>query len=235
MILGYIRVSTMEQARDGTTSLSEQEKRIKALASYRDQGGQFDLVVYSDEGVSGTIPLKDRPSGQRMVDDAKKGDLICAAKLDRLFRSASDALVTVEQLAARGVHVILLDMGVEPVTANGSAKLFFGMLSVFAEFERSRILERMTDGRRGKRERNGHLGGNGPPYGFRVVGAGRDAVLQPVEEELKVVKRIFGLRGMGIAGICRKLEQEKTFTRTGKPFQAVQVQRIIAYHKRLDS
>lgn len=232
MILAYSRVSTLEQAASGTTSLAEQQRKTKALAMMRG-ADQFDYMTYIDAGVSGSIPLAERPAGAKLLEEAVKGDTIVASKLDRIFRSASDALVTVEMLAKRKVDLILIDMGVEPVTSNGAAKLFFSMLAAFAEFERTRIAERMTDGRRGKKERNGHLGGLAP-YGFKVEGRGREATLQPVEEEQIVMRKARYLWSRhDPAEVLRLLTNQGFRSRTGKVFQIVQVQRLVEGAKRL--
>lgn len=225
MILSYVRVSTAEQAADGTTSLKVQERKCRALATMRG-AGSFDCVVYSDAGVSGSIPLSERPQGRRLLEDAKAGDIICAAKLDRLFRSASDALTTVEDLAKRKVELILIDLGTEPVTSNGVAKLFFTMLSAFAEFERGRIAERMDDGRKAKKERNGYIGGN--PYGFKIVGRGKDSILEPIPEEIEVLKNIaIWRRHWAPATIRRKLDNAGFKPRTGKEWSLTQVRRLM--------
>jgi hypothetical protein len=92
-----------------------------------------------------------------MLARLSPGDVIIAAKLDRLFRSARDALATVDRLKERGVSIVLADMGAEPVTENGVSKLFFSILASVAEFERWRIAERMQEGRVGKRTRGGHV------------------------------------------------------------------------------
>lgn len=227
MILSYTRVSTDEQAADGTTSLAEQERKNRAVAQLRG-AGTFDVINYVDAGVSGTIPLGERPAGQKMLAEAAKGDCIVAAKLDRLFRSASDALSTAEQLRKRGIDIILIDMGVEPVTGNGTAKIFFGLLALVAEFERDRIAERMSDGRRGKRAHGGHVGGP-PPYGYQVVGEGREARLRKVPREQEVVILIQELKrnGAPCAEMVRELDRRELRTRTGQPFAHEQVKRIV--------
>lgn len=228
MILGYIRVSTDEQAKSDRTSLAEQERVIRGIAMTRG-AGKFDLQLFSDPGVSGSIPLPERPAGKQLLETAAKGDVVVASKLDRMFRSAVDALQTAETFKAKGVDLILFDMGTEPVTSNGISKCFFTMLSAFAELERERIAERMEQGRRGKRERNGHLGGE-PPYGYRVVGSGRNAMLVAEPTEQEVVTRIKWLanRKHTPAEIQRELARNKMVTRTGLPFQIVQIQRLAA-------
>lgn len=226
MILIYRRVSTLEQAADGTTSMAQQERKCRGVAMARG-AKQFDVVDYSDPGVSGAIPLRSRPAGGRLFADVASGDIIVASKLDRLFRSASDALVSVEDLQKRGVGVILADIGLDPVTANGTAKLFFSILSTFAEFERGRIAERMEEGRRAKRERNGHQGGDAP-YGFKVVGSGRAAMLEPVPEEQAVIAQVKAMkRKHDRRTILRVLRKTGVRTRSGIPFGATQVQRLL--------
>ena len=227
MIFAYARVSTVEQAADGTTSIAEQLRKGKAIADLRGCKA-YDFVTFTDEGVSGTIPLNTRPAGKEMLEAAKKGDVICAAKMDRLFRSASDALNTAEQLKARGVDLVLVDMGTSPVTENGTAKMFFGMLALVAEFERGRIAERMSDGRKGKRQRNGHLGGE-PPYGFRVVGEKRQSKLEPHPQEKPIVDEILKLSKQKLSSwkIMQAVNAKGLANRDGKPFECFQVKRII--------
>ena len=172
------------------------------------------------------MPLSQRPAGSRLLADACPGDTICAAKLDRLFRSASDALVTVDALKKRGIKVILLDIAAEPVTENGVAKLFFTILSAVAEFERGRIAERTADGRRAKREKGGHIGG-AAPYGFRVEGTERESRLVPIPEEQAMLEAIGKPEGKSAWKVANKLNRRGFRTRSGKPFQTVQVQRIL--------
>ncbi len=186
MIFGYLRCSTMEQGADDRTSLAEQERRIRGVAMMM---GQSNLTIIRDVGVSGSVALSDRPAGGQMYGMLQPGDVLVAAKMDRLFRSASDALTTVETLHAKNVKVILVDMGIEPVTDGGPAKMFFTMLAAFAEFERWRTRERTADGRRGKAARGGHIGGDAP-YGWTKVGTGRAAELVENDAEQTVIETI---------------------------------------------
>lgn len=227
MLRAYARVSTKEQAEDGTTSISEQVRKCKAIASLR---GETEFIAYTDAGVRGSIPLNDRPEGANLLAEAVKGDVICASKMDRLFRSASDALNTAERLKKAGIDLVLIDMGTDPVTANGAAKMFFGMLALVAEFERERIAERMVDGKRGKKERNGHIGGVAP-FGYHVVGTGRDSRLEPEVIEQDTLARIRALivnpRMRKPYRICKRLNEDGVPSRTGTPWRIPQVQRIL--------
>ena len=190
---GYVRVSTAEQGGDDRTSLDTQRRRIEGLASAI--GLTLD-AVFTEPGVSGSRPLRERPEGARLWATLRPGDRIIAAKLDRLFRSAADALATAEELKGRYIELYLLDMGTEPVTGAGAARLFFGMLALVAEFERTRIVERITEGKRAKRQRGGHTGGK-RPFGYQVQGEGRAATLEPDPDEQAAIARILTARAAG--------------------------------------
>lgn len=226
MIFSYARVSTTEQAADGTTSIAEQHRKNRALATMRGVSAD-DIAEFTDAGVSGSIALSERPSGKEMLDAAKKGDVIVASKMDRLFRSASDALVTAEDLRNRGIDLVLLDISVDPVTANGTGKMFFGMLAILAEFERDRINERTNDGRRAKKANGGCIGQ--VPFGYRKVGSGKSAVLVEDEKEQEIVRLV---REMGEVYNSNQIAEQLTGmypTRSGKPWHRVQVRRILDY------
>lgn len=227
MIFAYARVSSIEQAAEGNASIPEQLRKGKALAQMRGVPGK-DVVTFIDKGVSGSTPLAFRPQGKEMLEAAQAGDTICASKMDRLFRSAIDALATAEELKQRGVDLVLLDIGSDPVTGNGVGKMFFGIMACVAEFERSRINERTEEGRRGKRARRGFMGG-GVPIGFKVQGKGRDAQLEEDEREQAAIAKVKDLlESKHQPGrIARYLTMYHP-TRSGRPWQCVQVQRIMA-------
>ena len=80
--------------------------------------------------------------GGQLFAKLQRGDIVIAAKLDRLFRSALDALKVVESLKTRGVKLHLLDLGGD-IAGNGISKLFLTIAAAFAEAERDRIRERI--------------------------------------------------------------------------------------------
>lgn len=181
---GYVRVSTNEQA--SGTSLEDQRRRIEGVALMR--GATLDHV-YTEAGVSGSVPLEGRPAGRGLCGRLASGDVLIVAKLDRAFRSAADALTKAEGWRRAGVHLVVADMGSEPVTGNGVSKMFFGMLALVAEFERERLLERTREGKRSKRARGGHIGGRAP-FGYKVEGTGREAHLLVVPEQQAAIQTV---------------------------------------------
>ena len=143
-VYGYCRVSTQYQA-DTSDSLEVQRRQIEGYVIMHG----LDLKdVYVDPGVSGSIPVTNRPSGSALFSILARGDIVIAAKLDRLFRSALDALQTVDDLKKRGVSLHLLDLGGD-ISGNGLSKLFLTIAAAFAEAERDRIKERAPRARRG--------------------------------------------------------------------------------------
>jgi DNA invertase Pin-like site-specific DNA recombinase len=96
---GYVRVSTAEQA-SNDDSLDTQKQQITGYAMMK---GWEIAQFFVEGGVSGSVPLAERPEGQRLLAGASKGDVIITSRLDRAFRSAADALATLEELKADGV------------------------------------------------------------------------------------------------------------------------------------
>ena len=116
-VFGYARVSTDDQANDGS-SLDTQQQQIIGYAMMK---GWQVAEHFVERGVSGSIPLIDRPEGKRLLTTVGKGDVIITAKLDRAFRSALDALEVLEELKERGIGLHMIDLGGD-VTGNGSVQ-----------------------------------------------------------------------------------------------------------------
>jgi putative DNA-invertase from lambdoid prophage Rac len=225
----YARVSTMEQAAEDRVSITEQVRRCRAVASMRGIAQKYELREYKDEGVSGSVPLYKRPAGKYMLERANKGDVICASKLDRIFRSASDALSTVERLKKKGIGLIICDMGVDPVAESPASSFFFGMLGLVAQFERERIHERITEGKVAKKARGGAIGGR-TPFGFRKIGEGRSAVLVPDEREREhcfKALEVYDREPVTWRDISAEMEQAGMYGRDGKPYQQMAITRMI--------
>jgi DNA invertase Pin-like site-specific DNA recombinase len=185
---GYCRVSTTMQAEDGE-SLDVQQRQI---AGYAMQHGLIVEKVFIERGVSGSKPLSERAEGSALLAALKPGDAVITAKLDRMFRSALDALAVLGDLKAHGVALHMIDLGGD-VTGNGISKLVFTILSAVAEAERDRTRERIIDVKRDQRQRGRYLGGK-PPFGWRVGDAG---ALEPIPEQQAAIKRMHALRAAG--------------------------------------
>jgi DNA invertase Pin-like site-specific DNA recombinase len=92
----------------------------------------------------------------------KQGDVLIAAKLDRVWRSAKDALVTIDEFKKRGIAVHLLDIPGGSITGNGVSELLFTLLSAVGQWERSRISERTREAKREAARQGYYIGGKRP-------------------------------------------------------------------------
>jgi len=233
MIHIYARVSGPEQARDNAVSIPEQLRKCRAIAQMRNVD-RFDASEYVDPGVSGAIPLSQRPLGSQMWAALGKGDTVVAAKLDRLFRSSQDALNTMARLHERGVDVILLDMSPEPIAKSAIAQLFLTMLAAFADFERSSINERTRMGRIGKRQKGGCVGS--VPYGYKKVGSGKQSMLVPDDKEQEIVACVLRwYRDKSMARIAHELYMRGYRNREGNAIGKGQIKRIWDYEAKRKS
>src|SRR5215212_3167748 len=175
-----LRVSSEEQRERETIEIQRD-----FLQEYCRLYGLEVAQVYADDGVSGTIPLHERPEGRRLLEDAKE-DKFCTLLVYRLDRLGRSLLVTVDahdRLQACGVA---LKSATEPIdTSNPSGRLIFQMLASFAEYERETIRDRTRSGLHRAYRGGRHFGA--VPYGYRTDAQGR---LQVVPEEAKIVREI---------------------------------------------
>ncbi len=189
-VYGYVRVSTDRQADEGE-SLGTQQRVIDGYAMMN--GLTLDSI-FVERGVSGSKPLGERPEGARLLAGLKSGDVVITPKLDRMFRSALDALEVLGRLKDRGISLHMIDLGGD-VTGNGVSKLVFTILSAVAEAKRDRIRERIRDVKADQRKRQRYLGGI-VPFGWRI---GEDGALVEVPEQQRAIQRIVELRRNGLS------------------------------------
>lgn len=184
----YCRVSTDRQADEGE-SLGAQQRTVEGYALMH--GMQIDQT-FVERGVSGSKPLVDRPEGAKLLAILKPGDTIITPKLDRMFRSATDALNVCDQFKRDGIALHMIDLGGD-VTSNGISKLVFTILSAVAEAERDRIRERIRDVKADQKARNRYLGGT-VPFGWTLDD---DGELVAEESQQAAIARMLALRQAG--------------------------------------
>src|SRR5437867_11417936 len=135
----YVRVST-----DGQTTVN-QERELREVA---ERHGWNVVAVHRDHAVSGRNGREKRPGLDRLLHavSKKEVDVVAAWSVDRLGRSLVHLLAILGELHAKGVDLYLHQQGVDTSTPAGTA--LFQMIGVFAEFERSMIVERVKSGLR---------------------------------------------------------------------------------------
>lgn len=214
-VYSYTRVSTDRQAEEGE-SLGAQQRRVDGYAM---MNGMTVDRHFVERGVSGSVPVNERPEGATLLAVVKAGDTVITPKLDRMFRSARDALNVLHELRELGVSLHMIDLGGD-VTGNGIAKMVFTILSAVAEAERDRIRERITDVKKDQKARNRYLGGK-VPFGYRV---GESGALVEHETEQKAVTLIRTMKAEGKS--LRKIAE--AVQGTGVSISHVGVKEILA-------
>ena len=174
----YARVSTSGQ------TVQNQLRELRAVA--KRQGWNI-VETFTDEGISGAKGREKRPGFDALLTaiTRREVDLVAAWSVDRLGRSLQDLVAFLEELKAKGVDLYLHQQGLDTSTPAGKA--MFGMLGVFAEFERSMIQERIRAGLARARARGKRLG--------------RPRVLTPAK--VRTVKRLRG-EGASLRQIAAK-------------------------------
>ena len=169
----YLRVSDDQQVESGL-GLDAQRRMIDGYCALKALSCQF----FTDPAVSGGIPLADRPAGSSLLYTLRKGGILIAAKLDRLFRSTADASISIADFDKRGISLVLLSEGIDASTPFGKAMI--QMAAVFAELERSMIRERTANALAVKKSR-GERVSRFPPFGWDI--RGDMLVVNAIEQE----------------------------------------------------
>lgn len=133
----YLRVSTGEQTTEN------QRRELEAAAEAR---GWVVTAVYEDAGISGAKGRDARPGLDKLLRDSvkRRHDVVMVWAVDRLGRSLPDLIGSMQELHGAKVDLFVHQQGLDTSTASGKA--MFGMLGVFAEFERSMIQARVNAG-----------------------------------------------------------------------------------------
>lgn len=139
MIVGYVRVSTVEQ----------NEARQLVTMEAKDVEKVFQEKVSAKN--------TDRPQLQSMLEWVREGDVVVVHDFSRLARSTKDLLDIVERLNAKGVTLISSKENVDTSTATG--KLMLTMIGAINEFERENLLERQREGITIAKEEGKYKGG----------------------------------------------------------------------------
>jgi len=102
--------------------------------------------VFEDHAVSGSKGREQRPQLDLMLKDAVRGrfDVVMVWAVDRLGRSLPDLVSSMQELQSASVDLFIMQQALDTTTPAGRA--MFGMLGVFAEFERSMIQSRVKSG-----------------------------------------------------------------------------------------
>ena len=229
--IAYVRVSTSRQADDGN-SISNQDNRIRDYAKLRRlKLLSRDIVI--DDGVSGGIPLWERPAGELLLDriDSGKYQHIIAVKLDRLFRIVGDALDTIDYLHSEDIGVHIIDLNGQALdTSSSMGRFFITMMAALAEMERGLISERTQEGMAYLKDN--HLQFTGVIYGWDAKADG--SIVPNWKEQSLIDYMAWQMRtnGMSATSVARSLNKKGLTGKLGGKWTANTVLRAVRndYH-----
>jgi DNA invertase Pin-like site-specific DNA recombinase len=187
----YLRVSTDDQ------TVENQRRELMAAAERR---GWTVAAEFCDEGVSGANGRDKRPGFDRLHKAIVRGkfDIVAAWSVDRLGRSLQDLVGFLSELHGAGCDLYLDRQGVDTSTPAGKA--LFQMLGVFAEFERSLIVERVRAGI-ARAQREGTR--SGKAFGRPKISAYREAAVRASLAVGTGIRKTARLCGTGNATVAR--------------------------------
>jgi site-specific DNA recombinase len=138
-VVGYVRVSTVEQASEGVSL----EMQAKKIGSYCDVKDWPLSEVISDAGES--AKSLHRPGMQRLLAVVEAGEVstVIVYKLDRLTRSVADLDKLVKLFEKKGIALVSLQESLDATTATG--RLMMNLLASVSQWEREVIGERTKD------------------------------------------------------------------------------------------
>lgn len=171
-----------------TVTIENQKDTLRFWASTDKQTGA--VREYWDEGVSGTVPIWERPAGRKLFDDLRSGKTrsVAVAYADRFGRTLREGLNAVKDLEDAGAKLICVNEGWDARRAD--SPLYMQFRFMMAEEEWRRIRDRTETGKKRAMERD-----NAPPGGPLTFGYTTDThgrfVPDPVEAA--IVIQIFSM------------------------------------------
>ncbi|HEC60814.1 MAG TPA: recombinase family protein [bacterium] len=242
--IGYVRVSTIRQAKMGKSL----EAQRKVLESYCDMIGLRLVDCIEEPGISAAKAIHLRPGLMRVLELVAEGEIkaVVVLNIDRMFRSIHDAGLVLESFKKRGCAFYAAEQQMDTSTPHGM--LMLELLLCFAKMERSMTSERTrlvlretkavdrktlpidANGAMKHRARSHKLLVGVPPYGYRYD---RDAPGKPlveVPEEQRILRsmKAYKLRHKcGPVLVTKFLNGQGWRTRLGNPWNYKLVSRIM--------
>ncbi|HBR22531.1 MAG TPA: hypothetical protein DD713_08230 [Nitrospiraceae bacterium] len=200
-LIGYCRVSTENQKEEGTIEIQRQ-----ALIEYATAKGYNLVEIFSDNGISGTKDLDNRPGLAGMFDQLEAQPDIEGVMIFKLDRLARDLYIQ-EHLLRKllDMNKTLISIKEPDICSNDPMrKAFRQFMGIVSELEKSFITMRLSGGRMNKARKAGYAGGS-PAYGYRA----KDKELIVNSEEADAIRTIFSLRDRhSLREIAAYLNQE---------------------------
>lgn len=218
--IGYIRVSTEEQATSGL-SLAHQKAKIEAYCLAMD----IELVEVIEDAGKSAKNLK-RPGIIRALDMIRRKEAagLVILKLDRLTRSVKDLGSLVETFEKTGAALISVQDSINTTTAAG--RMVLNILGSVAQWEREAIGERTAAALQVKKGRGEFIGGRKTPYGFDLAADGVTLTPNQKEQEALAILRALRAEGLSYRKIGAELTRRGIPTKNGGEWQAMTIRNL---------
>lgn len=178
--IGYARVST--QAQD----LSEQLIALENFGCEKIFSGKFSGKTINEQESFLTSRKQNQAQLDKMLGYIREGDIVVVTKVDRLGRSLSQFMKVFDELRRKNIGFIALDQGIDTTKrSDPMAMAMIHLLGLFAELERSFIVERTSEGKRAKiAAGNLQAKGGRPP---KVTPAIRQKIMKDFQSGLSIL------------------------------------------------
>jgi site-specific DNA recombinase len=223
--VGYVRVSTEEQSREG---VSLDNQRVK-IASYAELNDMTLVDIIADEGIS--AKNLNRPGIQALIALVRSGqvDAVIVYSLSRASRSVRDTLGLMELLEKSKVAFNSIQEKIDTKTAVG--RFFLNILSSLAQMEREQTAEKVKDALSYKIRQGQRVGS--VPYGYSLAPDGKTLVDDPHEQKGVALILDRRAKGWGYRKICRELTAQGFKAKGGSlVWSHPKIISIIAYQER---
>ncbi len=165
------------------------------------------IITFVDNGFSGGNVNRD--GFQKMMKLIRQGKVkkVVVYKLDRISRSLSDFVNILQEFKAHKVEFVSSQESFD--TSSPYGEMIVKLLMVFAEFERTSIMERVTQAYAHRSEMGFYMGGR-QPYGFELVPTVihniKTKKLNPIPSEVEQIRYIFGVYAQESVSLRRLLD-----------------------------
>jgi len=231
-VIGYVRVSTSGQAKDGYSLVYQQDE----IRSYCQEQGWNLVHIYSDEGISGAKVDEealevDRIGFQSMLAalSTQSIDAVVVLNTSRLWRSDIVKVLVHREFKKHGVDVQSIEQPTYSIyKKDPNDFLINGLMELLDQYQRLEIALKLGRGRYKKAEQGGYAGGRAT-FGYKATKGQK--YIQVDEKQAQTVRRVFQLKEQHptwtLTNIAEALNEEGFMTQQGSMFTKVQVKRIL--------
>jgi DNA invertase Pin-like site-specific DNA recombinase len=230
-VVGYVRVSTQGQARDGYSL----QYQVDEIQKYCEEKNMDLIQIYEDRGISGAKVDEEgltveRDGLQNMLADLSlmKVQSVIVLNTSRLWRSDMAKVLIQRELKRNQVDVTSIEQPNYSIFAHDPNDfLVNGMLELLDQYQRLEIALKLGRGRRKKAEQGGYAGGE-IAFGYKIRKEQKTITVDA--NKAIIVRRLFELKAnhpsWTLKQFAEQLNAEGYRTEQGKGFTKVQIKRI---------